>query len=238
MGTFLYIRSSAGGAQGREDLKTQESACVDIMSDCGITSNRTFKERSVSGGFPLSKRPAGAEMLKALKAGDTVVIEKFSRLFRSAVDARNTLRAFKKTGIRLFDCSLKLYLTDSPSLEMLLSVSDAFSPTEVDTIASRIRDSKAALRETGKFQGGKVDFGFQLNADGYLIENPEEQKAVEFIKRKRKDGKSFRAISEELEKHFPGMQLSHEGVRRLVLRLEGKGDKLRERRRVSGVAKD
>lgn len=238
MANYLYVRSSSGGTQGREELKTQEETCLRIMEAETLAHKRTFKERSVSGGFPLSKRPAGAELLSTLKAGDTLVIERFSRLFRSAIDARNTLRALMKKSVRVYDCSQRLYLTDAPMIDVLMAVSDAFSPTEVETIASRIRDSKAALRQTGKFQGGKVDFGYQLNADGYLVENPEEQKAIEFIKRKRKDGSSFRAISEELEKHYPGIHLSHEGVRRLVMRLEGHAEKLRERRRVSGAAKD
>ena len=46
-----------------------------------------YTDAGVSGATKLASRPAGAELLLAMKQGDIVIASKLDRMFRSAADA-------------------------------------------------------------------------------------------------------------------------------------------------------
>jgi hypothetical protein len=53
----------------------------------GMTVDRIFVERGVTGAKPIGQRPEGAKLLAMLQPGDVVIAAKLDRLFRSALDA-------------------------------------------------------------------------------------------------------------------------------------------------------
>jgi DNA invertase Pin-like site-specific DNA recombinase len=73
----------------------------------GLTIDKVFVERGVSGSKPLGDRPQGAALLEALKPGDVVITPKLDRMFRSALDALDVLAKLKAGGIAwiAFCCS-------------------------------------------------------------------------------------------------------------------------------------
>jgi putative DNA-invertase from lambdoid prophage Rac len=64
-----------------------------------------------SGGTPLGKRPEGARLLATVQPGDIVVVAEMDRMFRSALDALQTIESFKRRKVSLWlldlgnDCS-------------------------------------------------------------------------------------------------------------------------------------
>ena len=98
-----YIRVSTeeqtDSGLGLEAQRQRIKAFCDLR---GLTLVQIYEDAGVSGGKPLSTRPAGALLLaNARKNKPVVVTAKFDRLFRSAADAANTIADFDRKGIEL-----------------------------------------------------------------------------------------------------------------------------------------
>ena len=55
----------------------------------------------MSGSKPLGERAQGKRLLKALRPDDVVIASKLDRIFRSALDALQTVEDFKGRGVSL-----------------------------------------------------------------------------------------------------------------------------------------
>ena len=132
MAVYAYVRVSTDRqADEGESLGVQERTIAGYAIMHGMTINRTFVERSVSGAKPIGQRPEGAKLLEVLRHGDVVIAAKLDRLFRSALDALEVHAQFIKRGIGLAisagtsptacrSCSIPLPL---PSLRLSATVS-------------------------------------------------------------------------------------------------------------------
>jgi DNA invertase Pin-like site-specific DNA recombinase len=216
MTTYGYIRSSKG--LDTASYKTQTESIERFALEKGWELERVWSERSVSGELGLDLRPAGKVLLKRLKSGDRIIVESFDRLFRSPIDARNQLRRLTKKGVQIWLAKTGRELTATEDFDLMSEIMDAFAVSEAALVGNRIREVKARLREAGKFQGGKVEFGFKLNADGTVTKDPDSQEALELMRALRKEGQSYREISEAVHKKFKKLSISHEGVRRILNR--------------------
>ena len=65
----------------------------------GLTTDKVFVERGVSGSKPLADRPEGGKLLAQLKPGDVVITPKLDRMFRSALDALAVLGNLKARAV-------------------------------------------------------------------------------------------------------------------------------------------
>ena len=84
-------------------------------------------------------------------------------------------------------------------------------------IAERITEVKADQRRRGRYLGGAVPFGHRVAADGKQLEPaPKEQAAIKRIRRLHREGKSLRAISQDMKKR--GQDVSYQGVKRILQR--------------------
>ena len=70
--------------------------------EMGWTLTEIFVEEGVSDSVPLDERPQGARLLRTVQSGDIVVCAKLDRAFRSAIDALQTIAAFKRRKISLW----------------------------------------------------------------------------------------------------------------------------------------
>lgn len=173
-----------------------------------------FVERGVSGSKPLSERPEGGRLLVMLKPGDIVITPKLDRMFRSALNALDVLAQIKDRGVSLHMIDLGGDVTGNGISKLVFTILSAVAEAERDRIRERIRDVKADRRRRRRYLGGLVPFGWKMEADGDLVEVPEQQKAIARAQRLRAKGLSLRAISSALEKQ--GVRISHETVKRIV----------------------
>jgi DNA invertase Pin-like site-specific DNA recombinase len=93
----------------------------------------------------------------------------------------------------------------------------SFAEMERNRLGERIRGTKQLKMKENVYLGGPVGFGYtveQVNDKTYVLENPSEQKIIEKMKKLRKDGLSFRKISEVLKKDK--VSLSHTGVSNIL----------------------
>jgi DNA invertase Pin-like site-specific DNA recombinase len=176
----------------------------------------TFVEAGVSGSVPFSERPEGAQLLKLVKPGDAIVSPKLDRMFRSALDALQTIEELKRRKVSLWLLDLGGDVSGNGISEMMLTILAAVAQFERVRIGERIRDAKAHLRASGKHQGGKRQFGWSIDADRRLVPHPAEQAAIEQIHTMRAEGATLFAIRDAMRQM--GFPISHETVRQVLTR--------------------
>ncbi len=216
MAVYGYIRvSTTTQADEGESLKVQRRKIEARAQEQGWTLDQVFVERGVSGGKPLAERRQGKALLGVLARGDTVIASKLDRMFRSATDALAIMDDFKRRGISLYLLDLGGEIGGNGIGSMVFTILAAVAQFERERLAERITEAKADQRRQGRYLGGTVPFGYRVAKDGKTLEPaPKEQAAIKRMRRLHREGKSLRAISQDMKKR--GHDVSHEGVKRVL----------------------
>ena len=224
MAIYGYIRvSTITQANDGESLEVQRRKIEARAREQGWTLDQVFVERGVSGAKPLADRRQGKALLAVLAKGDVVIASKLDRVFRSASDALAIMEGFKRQGVGLYLLDLGGEVTGNGIGAMVFTIMSAVAQFERERIAERIADVKADQKSRGRYLGGAVPFGYRkvVKREGgkqikQLEPVPKEQAAIKRIRRLHQEGKSLRAVSQDMKKH--GHNLSHEGVKRVLER--------------------
>jgi DNA invertase Pin-like site-specific DNA recombinase len=200
---FGYCRvSTSRQADEGESLGQQERAIAGYAIMNGLTVERVFIERGVSGSKPLADRPQGKALLDTLQAGDAVITAKLDRMFRSAQNALDVLGDLKQRGVSLHMIDLGGDTTGNGISKLVFTILSAAAEAERDRIGERVSDMKADQRQRGRYLGGYVPYGWRVVPDGergkQLEPIPEQQKAIKLMLRLRDEGLSLRAIQAKL----------------------------------------
>ena len=104
-----------------------------------------------------ANRPELEKMLEALRPGDTLVTDSFSRLSRSTKDLLELVEKLNGIGVHLISLKEQLDTTTATG-KMMLTMLSALSQFERDIIAERTLDGLKAARARGR-QGGRPKAG-------------------------------------------------------------------------------
>ena len=215
MAVYGYVRVSTDRqADEGESLGTQQRIIDGYAMIQGLTIDKVFVERGVSGSRPLAERPEGGRLLMTVKAGDIIITPKLDRMFRSALDALRVLAQIKDRGVSLHMIDLGGDTTGNGISKLVFTILSAVAEAERDRIRERVKEVKADQRRRRRYLGGVVPFGWRVGDDGELIEVPEQQAAIERAREMRRKRASLRAIAAALAEE--GIKLSHEGVKRIL----------------------
>lgn len=170
----------------------------------GIELVAILADAGVSGGKPLTDRPAGRELVEALNSGraDSIIITKLDRGFRSASDCLINVEVWEKTGVSLHILNLggQTIDTSTPTGKFFITIMAGAAELERNLIKERCNEGRKARRSEGK-RIGEVPYGWKLATDGKsLLEAPEEQEALELIRSMKANGHALRAIASELNR--------------------------------------
>ena len=216
MATYGYTRvSTARQADEGESLPEQERRLGGYAVSLGLSLDRLFVERGVSGSVPLAERPEGAALLAALKPGDTIITSKLDRMFRSALDALGILGRLKEQRVSLHMIDLGGDVTGNGVSKLVFTILSAVAEAERDRTRERISDVKRDQRQRGRYLGGKVPYGFRVGTDGALEAVPEDQATIARAAALRASGAPLRAIQAALEAEH-GRHLSLGALSRIV----------------------
>src|SRR5437899_4763211 len=197
---YGYCRvSTLAQADEGESLDVQRRKIEGRAMELGVSLERVFVERGVSGSKPMEQRAQGKLLLAAVKAGDVVIASKLDRMFRSATDALRVLEEFKKRRVSLVLLDMGGDVTGDGITKLVFTILSAVAAFERERTQERILEAKAAQREQKKFLGGSRPFGYTLGRDGELQEEPKEQKAIRLMVKLRDQGKSLRGIADAVE---------------------------------------
>lgn len=163
------------------------------------------REEGVSGSNGIETRRALPEALMQLRAGKAqgLVVYRLDRLARDLVLQEQLLAEIKKMGAEVFSTSPSEanFLGDDPndpSRKLIRQVLGAVAEYERAMIGLRTRMGRARKAEMGGFAYGSPPYGYRA-VNRQLSEQPEEQKALAEIRRMKAEGKSLRAIAQDLE---------------------------------------
>lgn len=222
MAVYTYSRVSTGRqADEGESLGTQQRRTEGYAQMQGLVVEAHFVERGVSGSIPLGERPEGRRLLAGLQPGDVVITPKLDRMFRSAVDALNTMTALRERGVSLHMIDLGGDVTGNGIAKLVFTILAAVAEAERDRTRERIVEVKRDQRSRGRFLGGSVPFGFELDDDGALTPAPKQQAAIRKMSDMRAAGRSLRDIAADMGKR--GFPMSHNRVRDTLARLAASG---------------
>src|ERR1017187_4156368 len=200
MSVYGYSRvSTSRQAEEGESLDVQQRTVAGYALMLGLTVDRMFIERGVSGSVPLSERPEGTALLAVLKAGDVLITAKLDRMFRSALDALDVLAKLKARNVSLHMIDLGGDVTGNGISKLVFTILSAVAEAERDRIRERITQVKRDQRQRNRYLGGIVPFGFRVGDDGGLVPDEGEQVMIAQARALRAEGATLRAIQAALE---------------------------------------
>lgn len=220
MAVYGYVRvSTQAQADEGESLAVQQRQIEGYCHMHALDLGRVFVERGISGSIAVTARPVGAALWAKLDRGDVLIAAKLDRLFRSALDALQTVADLKARGVSLVLLDLGGDISGNGLSKLFLTIAAAFAEAERDRIRERVSQSKADQKARNRYLGGSVPFGWTVSG-GALIEAPEQQAAIARMVEMRGHGESLRAIAEALS--LSGFALSHVGVGKIIAAAEAR----------------
>ena len=205
-------------------VEEQRAALLDYTQSVGLALDEIFVEEEANLKRPFRQRPEGSRLFARCVAGDVIVTMKAAWVLNSASEGGKLLHALRTNDIALYCLDLgenitvdekrklKVYEGCAGIVQKLLS---ALAVCESSKHGEAIRATKRNLKKQGKYTGGPVPFGWEVNKDRILVQNKDQQRIIGAILRMREDRWSYRDISKKLNVEFD-IQLSHAGVRRIL----------------------
>jgi site-specific DNA recombinase len=147
-------------------------------------------------------RPGVRQLLADIEAGlvDCVVVYKVDRLSRSLIDFARMMELFEKHGV-CFVSVTQQFNTNTSLGRLTLNILLSFAQFEREIISERTRDKQVASRKKGKWTGGHILLGYNLDPRGRkLVVNPEEAERVREMFRLYLEGTPVMEIVQRFDK--------------------------------------
>lgn len=222
MTVFAYL-FLAPSRDHRVSLAEQQEGINAFAHERGLQVDDVLVEEHQSLKTPLVDRPQGQALLALLQPQDTVLVLKTEWVLGSARAGGKLLDELRKRKVRLYGVDLgenislpeprRLAVTEG-NAALIRRLLHCLSSCESTRHGEVIKAGKRMRRQQGRFTGGPVPFGWQVDAAGFLRPHPGQQEVIGEIRRMRAAGQSLRGIAEKLRER--GIALSHEGVRRIL----------------------
>jgi site-specific DNA recombinase len=183
----IYTRKSTdeGLSQDFNSLDAQREAGEAFVRSQRHEGWLLGEARYDDGGFTGAdmNRPALKRLLADIDAGriDCVVVYKVDRLSRSIRDFAKMMECFEQKNVSFVSVTQAFNTTNSLG-RLTLNILLSFAQFEREIISERTRDKVTAARKKGKWTGGHLILGYDLDASaGRLVINAEEAQQVRSI---------------------------------------------------------
>lgn len=154
---IAYLRVSTG----KQHLENQQSEINRYVSNKHLVINRWIEE-TVSGATDKSERRLG-ELMKNLKAGDTVIVTEISRLSRSLHEIMVIMKHCVDNGVIIHSTKDGYIFDDSLNSKVLSFAFGLAAEIEHKLISQRTKEALAVRKSQGKHIGRKYgsDYTYQ-----------------------------------------------------------------------------
>lgn len=160
--TAIYVRRSVSDKdKGNNSLSinAQKEECIRFLGD-----NAKFEIYCDDGksGKDIQHRPAFQQMMADARDGliSRIIVKKYDRFSRNMREYLNITDELDKLGVSVYSLS-EPFNTETKEGRMMRNNLLNFAEFERETIAARVADAfQTKARETGFYQGGKVQFGY------------------------------------------------------------------------------
>lgn len=198
--------------------ESQLQACWRTAEHLGFNVVHEFIDEGASGTISASSRPGTHELLTNLDSLDVLLVYRLDRLSRSAADLADLLQKMNESRIEVWS------VADLPIPARILTnqIADiaAFAESERSAIRQRMGDGIRRAAATGKWMGGPVPFGYDLDdrgalePSGRLVAGTTEAELARSVFERLAAGSSTIKEARRLNELgvFPGRRYSHRTI--------------------------
>jgi site-specific DNA recombinase len=183
----IYTRKSSDEGLDQEfnSLDAQREAAEAFICSQRAEGLIALPERYDDGGFSGAdlSRPALERLLADIRSGavECVVVYKVDRLSRSLIDFARIIEIFEKHNVNFVSVTQQFNTTNSLG-RLTLNILLSFAQFEREIISERTRDKVSAARRKGKWIGGRLMLGYDIDPCGNrLLVNADEAVQVQTI---------------------------------------------------------
>jgi len=216
----LYARVSTDEQAEKQTIRTQLEYARGRAKIEGWTL-REFVDEGISGKkTAFAKRPAGAELLDAIRRGDIarVVTYRLDRLGRRARFIHEALEDFTAAGVA-YQSLTEPFDTGTPAGKLFLGMLAVMAEFESDSIQQRTSEGKRRVStDDDRWLAGVVPYGYSLTEQSRLVVDVAEAEIVREIFAAVVAGRSYRAIVDDLNARGISATSDRRGKRRTTKR--------------------
>jgi len=197
---IVYCRKSPDD-ETRRSVELQRLRGEQYADARGFDVAAVLVDEGVSGAVPIAQRPAGAQLLELLRAGDVrhVIAADTSRLGRDSVDVQAFARTLSKRGgtLHLWEQG-GVADVETPEGELSFGVQALVVQHYRSTIRRKTREALCRLREQG-VRVGRPPRGYKV-VDRRLVPDPNYCERPEIARARdlRQQGMTLREIGKAL----------------------------------------
>lgn len=223
MAVFGYIFLAREKEQ-MMSVDEQKLALREYAQSIALLVDEFICEEDVSLKEPLTKRREGDRLFRNVQSGDAIVVLKSQWILSSASDGARLVGALRDKRVSLYCADLKTNISLDEKRKLVVyeggrglvqKLLRSLAVCEGSEHGDAIRVTKRVQKREGKYLGGPVPFGWEVNKKGFLVRNLKQQKIISAIAAMREDRRSFRDISRKLNEEYD-LELSHERIRRIL----------------------
>jgi DNA invertase Pin-like site-specific DNA recombinase len=235
MKVVLYARfSPRPEGETCESNETQLAYCRRWCEENGHTIIAEFTDSNMSGDN--ADRPGLWKAIESSKKG-MIVVYRRDRLVRSTYLSEVIYRELAKQNTELH-CVNSMNVDDSPDGKLIRTILSAFDQHQKDISALRTKWAMLNHQSSGWLMSRHPPFGMQVGESAIttgrngltrerkrIIPCPEEQEAIDEVKRLKSDGGTLGSIAEAMNdsgKLYRGKPWNRKQVQRILLSLKRK----------------
>ena len=177
MKAAIYARVSTEEQVSNFSIENQLERLRKYCADKAYDIVQEYVDPGFSGTTLI--RPALTRMIADAKAGlfDIVLVYKLDRLFRSNRHMHNTLAEWEESGIQVASVTESFDTTTAVG-KAYLGMASTFAEWERNTFMERSRDGMRKAVQSGRYSGGIVAYGYQLDQDTKKLEIQDDEAKV------------------------------------------------------------
>lgn len=174
----VYIRYSSENQRDGYSVEYQLDECKKYISEQGFVFEKAYIDEAVSGKSA-NKRNAFFELLADVKNGlyDVVIVYKYSRFARNLMEATLYRQQIEKNGAKLISAMERID-DSTPEGRMMRNIIMTMDEYYSDNLSTFVQSSMYTAAKSGKYLGGILPYGFNVNENGEFIENKAEADIV------------------------------------------------------------
>lgn len=158
----IYARSS----WNVRNTGAQLESCRRVASVLEFDVSLECIDENIPGTTTLESRAGGRELLAGLDGVDAVLVDRLDRLSRSPTALAETVRLLEGRGLEIWSVG-DLPFPTRISTDQVAGIG-AFAESERAAIGHRRRSGRNRAARTGRWLGGPVPFGYDLDSAGAL----------------------------------------------------------------------